>query len=52
MITGIYYRQGKYDEVITYGETALTKSETQVKSEISLMVADAWYYKRDYKKSE
>jgi tetratricopeptide (TPR) repeat protein len=51
MITNIYYRQGRYDEVITYGEKALENPDTQIKSEISLMVADAWYFKKDYKKA-
>ena len=51
MITNIYYRQGRYDDVITYGEKALQNSAVQIKSEISLMVADAWYFKKDYKKA-
>ena len=51
MITNIYYRQGRYDDVITYGEKALQNPSVQIKSEISLMVADAWYFKKDYKKA-
>ncbi|HVD99249.1 MAG TPA: tetratricopeptide repeat protein [Cytophagaceae bacterium] len=51
MITNIYYRQGRYDEVIAYGERALANPATQVTSEISLMVADAYYLKKDYKKA-
>jgi TolA-binding protein len=51
MITNIYYRQGRYDEVITYGEKALQNPATQVQGEISLMVADAWYLKKDYKRA-
>ncbi len=51
MITNIYYRQGRYDEVISYGERALINPSTQVTSEISLMVADSWYLKKDYKKA-
>jgi TolA-binding protein len=51
MITSVYYRQGRYDEVITYGENALKDPSTQVPSEISLMVADSWYLKKDYKKA-
>ena len=51
MIANIYYRQGRYDEVITYGEKALANPATQVTSEISLMVADSWYFKKDYAKA-
>lgn len=51
MITNIYYRQGRFDEVISYGEKALQNPATQVTSEISLMVADAYYLKKEYKRA-
>jgi len=51
MITKIYYRQSKFDDVISYGEKSIQNSTIQSKSEISLMVADAWFFKKDYKKA-
>jgi TolA-binding protein len=48
MVTGIYYRQGRYDDAISYGEKALKNPDVQVKSEINLAVADSWYFKKDY----
>ncbi|MBC8111355.1 MAG: tetratricopeptide repeat protein [Verrucomicrobia bacterium] len=51
LITGVYYKQKKYDELITYGEKALQDKNTQNPNEIRLLLADAYFNKENYKKA-
>ncbi len=50
LIANIYYKQGKYDAVIEYSD-ALKGRQVSNASEISMLVADAQYFKGDYKKA-
>ncbi len=47
-ITQIYYKQGKYDEVIAYGAPLLDSITPQKKVEIANMVGDSYYKKKKY----
>jgi TolA-binding protein len=51
MVTGIYYRQGLYDKVISYGEQALSQKGTNDTGEIALLIAEAHFRKEDYSKA-
>lgn len=52
LIANVYYKQRKYDELIRYA-ASLQARATQIAnySELSMLVADAYYYKQDYKKA-
>ena len=52
LIANVYYKQRKYDDLIRYA-SSLEPRSAQVSnySEISMLVADAYYYKQDYTKA-
>lgn len=50
VVANIYYKQGKYDELIQYANTLKGRNITNA-GEISMLVADAYYFKADYKKA-
>jgi TolA-binding protein len=49
LIANIYYKQRKYDELIQYASTLKSKAGLTNSSDISMLVADAYYFKNDYK---
>ena len=50
MIASVYYKQRRYDELIKYAESLKSKASTISNyNDISLLVADAYYLKKDYK---
>ena len=51
LICGVYAKQKKYDEVINIGEKALQDKGTQNQEEIKLLLADAYFRKKNYKKT-
>ncbi len=52
MLAGIYYRQGKYDELIAYAEPLIESKRTlDRKEEIHLYLAEAYYEKRNFPKA-
>jgi len=52
LIANIYYRQGKYDELIPYAEGVLKdKSAGPNTNDIKLILADAYFFKQDFAKS-
>ncbi len=52
LIANIYYRQSKFDELIAYGDQAIKKSGVTNKEEISMLIADAYFFKKDYVKAK
>lgn len=52
LIANVYYKQRKYDELIKYA-TSLQSRSAQISnySEVSMLVADAYYFKQDYAKA-
>jgi tetratricopeptide (TPR) repeat protein len=50
IIANVYYKQHKYDELIQYAN-ALKGRDISNASEIAMLVADAHYFKTDYKKA-
>ena len=50
LIANVYYKQKKYDELIQYAATLQPRAE-QISNydEISMLVADAYFFKKDYK---
>lgn len=52
LIANVYYKQHKYDELIKYAASMQSRSAQITNySEISMLVADAYYYKQDYAKA-
>jgi TolA-binding protein len=49
LITNVYYRQKKYDELIQYANTVKDRKDVANLNEISMLVAEAYYFKGDYK---
>ncbi|CAN5595944.1 tetratricopeptide repeat protein [soil metagenome] len=48
-ITQMYYEQGKYDELIKYAIPILKNRQPQNSSDITRLIAEAYYRKGDYK---
>ncbi len=52
LIANIYYRQGKYDELIPYAEGVIKdKSAGPNTNDIKLILADAYFFKQQFDKS-
>lgn len=52
LIANVYYKQRKYDDLIKYAASLQSRSaQISNYSEISMLVADAYYYKQDYTKA-
>jgi TolA-binding protein len=49
LVANIYYKQRKYDELIQYASTLKGKTGLNNANDISMLVADAYYFKNDYK---
>ena len=50
LIASVYYKQKKYDELIAYANTLQPRADKISNyEEVSMLVADAYYYKKDYK---
>lgn len=50
LIASVYYKQKKYDDLITYAGTLKAKADKISNyDEISMLVADAYYFKKDFK---
>jgi TolA-binding protein len=48
-IAYVYYKQKKYDLVIEYGSALKARKDVANQGEISMLVAEAYYYKGDFK---
>jgi len=49
MLSGIYYNQGLYEKIITYGEDVIAKRiNLEKKEEIQLFLAEAYFEKRNF----
>ncbi|MBA4057932.1 MAG: hypothetical protein C0490_24660, partial [Marivirga sp.] len=51
LILNIYYKQGRYDTVIEYANSLKDRPDLTNANEIAMLVAEAQYYKGDYKKA-
>src|SRR5690606_8301541 len=51
LITNVYYKQKKYDLVIEYGNSVKSRNNLTNASEISMLVAEAYYFKGDFEKA-
>ncbi|MCH7399454.1 tetratricopeptide repeat protein [Belliella sp. DSM 107340] len=52
MLSGVYYRQGLYDDLIAYAEPVLTnRKNLDRKEEIHLYLAEAYFEKRNFQKA-
>lgn len=51
LIANVYYRQKKYDELIRYAGEVKQREDLVNAAEISMLVADAYYFKGDYEKA-
>jgi TolA-binding protein len=49
LIANIYYKQGRYDTVIEYAGTLKDRKDLSNANEIAMLVAEAQYYKGDFK---
>jgi TolA-binding protein len=48
-IAYVYYKQKQYDQVITYANSLKGRKDVNSQHEISMLVAEAYYYKGDFK---
>lgn len=51
LIANVYYRQQKYDELIAYAESVSGRSNLANGRDISMLVAEAYYFKGDFDKA-
>lgn len=51
LITNIYFQQKKYDTVIEYAGTLKDRKSIASQSDIAVLVAESYYYKKDYEKA-
>ncbi|EOZ99095.1 hypothetical protein A33Q_0803 [Indibacter alkaliphilus LW1] len=52
MLSGIYYRQAQYDELVSYAESVLqNRKNLDRKEEIHLYLAEAYFEKRNFNKA-
>jgi TolA-binding protein len=52
LIAMVYYKQRRYDQLIQFAESVKPRASTIVNySEIAMLVADAYYLKKDYRKA-
>lgn len=49
LIANVYYRQKKYDELIQYATGIKNRPDISNENEIAMLVAEAYYFKGDYK---
>jgi tetratricopeptide (TPR) repeat protein/thioredoxin-like negative regulator of GroEL len=49
LIANVYYRQKKYDELIQYASAAKNRKDLANAAEFSMLLAEAHYFKGDYK---
>ena len=49
LIANVYYKQKRYDTVIEYGNSVKARKDLSNASEISMLVAEAYYFKGDFK---
>jgi TolA-binding protein len=47
-ISQIYYKQQKYQEVVSYAAPLLEKAETKQKPELAKMIGDSYFHLRDF----
>jgi len=48
MLVKVYYKQKRYDELIEYGNSVLTRREVRDKPEINLYLGEAYFEKNDF----
>ena len=51
LIANVYYRQKKYDELLAYAKVVSERKDVANAGEISMLVAEAYYFKGDFKKA-
>jgi TolA-binding protein len=51
LIANVYYRQKRYDTLIEYANQLKSRTDLTNAEEISMLVAEAYYYKGDFKKA-
>lgn len=49
LIANVYYRQKKYDELLAYANSIKDRKDITNANEVSMLVAEAYYFKGDYK---
>jgi tetratricopeptide (TPR) repeat protein len=49
MLVKVYYKQKRYDELISYGKNALVNRDVKDKSEINLYIGEAYFARDDFK---
>jgi tetratricopeptide (TPR) repeat protein len=50
-IAQIYFAEKKYDQLISYGETAVQKPDTKKKKEIRLLLGQTYFQRNNYEKA-
>ena len=48
LVANVYYKQGRFDELLAYTESVLENNSSRDFSELSLLAGEAYYFKGDY----
>jgi TolA-binding protein len=51
LIANVYYKQKRYDDLLAYASSMESRTGLQNEKEIAMLVAEAYYFKRDYQKA-
>jgi tetratricopeptide (TPR) repeat protein len=49
LLANVYYKQKKYDELLTYASSVKTRKDLSNPKEFAMLVAEAYYFRGDYK---
>ncbi|HYG03427.1 MAG TPA: tetratricopeptide repeat protein [Chryseosolibacter sp.] len=49
MIASVYYKQGRYDDLIQYANSVKTRKVVANANEFSMLTAEAYYYRSDFR---
>lgn len=51
LIANVYYKQERYDDLLAYASSVQNRSGLQNAEDMAMLIAEAYYFKRDYQKA-
>ena len=49
LVANVYYKQGRYDELLEYAQDRLDQNKSKNLAELHLLAGEAYYFKQDYR---